>query len=71
MIITLIHKTGDPQTERWMLFDSHGVIKIERFSIAGLHAPYPRLRVVFKDGKKIELDEIGMTIYSQQEAVAQ
>lgn len=61
-MITRIHKTGDYQTEDYAT-GLYGVTSIEKFNIAGLHANYPRLCVTFQDGKTVELDQHGITIY--------
>lgn len=61
-MIGQIHKTGDYQTEFYTVGQG-GVKRIERFTINGLHAEYPRLRVHRENGGTIEMDEAGMTIY--------
>lgn len=63
-MITLIHKAGDYQSDRWEV-DVRGVKSIERFNIDGIYSHFPRLRVTFADGEKVETDEAGMTIYEK------
>lgn len=62
-MITRIHVAGDYQTERYQV-GNDGVVSIESFEINGQLAPYPRIRITFDDGRIIETDEAGMTVYS-------